>query len=54
MKEKNETKIKKEKDELSRLASCLKDEKQELEFHKNYSSNNQYFYIVFSARYYFV
>jgi hypothetical protein len=27
MKEKNETKIKKEKDELSRLASCLKDEK---------------------------
>jgi hypothetical protein len=27
IKEKNETKIKKEKDELSRLVSCLKDEK---------------------------
>jgi superoxide dismutase len=37
IKEKNETKIKKEKDELSRLVSCLKDEKQELEFHKNHS-----------------
>jgi hypothetical protein len=34
-------KIKKEKDEMSHLVSCLKDEKQELEFHKNLSTNNQ-------------
>jgi len=46
MKEKNETKIKKEKDEMSRLVSCLKDEKQELEFHKNHSSNNQLFVVL--------
>jgi uncharacterized membrane protein YgaE (UPF0421/DUF939 family) len=46
MKEKNETKIKKEKDEMSCLASSLKDEKQELEFHKNHSSNNQLFVVL--------
>jgi hypothetical protein len=40
IKEKNETKIKKEKDEMSRLVSCLKDEKQELEFHKNPTTYN--------------
>ena len=40
------TKIKKEKDEMSRLVSCLKDEKQELEFHKNHSSNNQLFVVL--------
>jgi hypothetical protein len=38
IKKKKETKIKKEKDEISRLVSCLKDKKQELEFHKNHSS----------------
>jgi DNA-binding beta-propeller fold protein YncE len=46
IKEKNETKIKKEKDEMSCLASSLKDEKQELEFHKNHSSNNQLFVVL--------
>jgi DNA-binding beta-propeller fold protein YncE len=46
IKEKNETKIKKEKDEMSRLASCLKDEKQDLEFHKKHSSNNQLFVVL--------
>jgi tRNA C32,U32 (ribose-2'-O)-methylase TrmJ len=46
IKQKNETKIKKKKDEMSRLASCLKDEKQELEFHKNHSSNNQLFVVL--------
>ena len=46
IKEKNETKIKKETDEMSRLVSCLKDEKQELEFHKNYSTNNQLFVVL--------
>jgi hypothetical protein len=37
---------KKEKDEISRLLSCLKDKKQELEFHKNHSSNNQLFVVL--------
>jgi hypothetical protein len=46
IKQKNETKIKKEKDEMSCLASSLKDEKQELEFHKNHSSNNQLFVVL--------
>ena len=46
IKEKNEAKIKKEKNELSRLVSCLKDEKQELEFYKNHSSNNQLFVVL--------
>jgi hypothetical protein len=46
IKQKNETKIKKEKDEISCLASSLKDEKQELEFHKNHSSNNQLFVVL--------
>ena len=46
IKEKNETKIKTEKDEMSHLLSCLQDEKQELEFHKNYSSNNQLFVVL--------
>jgi DNA-binding beta-propeller fold protein YncE len=46
IKEKNETKMNKEKDEMSRLVSCLKDEKQELEFHKNYSTNNQLFVVL--------
>jgi hypothetical protein len=49
IKEKNETKIKKEKDEMSRLASCLKDEKQDLEFHKKHSSNNQLFVVLRTA-----
>ena len=31
---------------MSRLVSCLKDEKQELEFHKNHSSNNQLFVVL--------
>jgi uncharacterized membrane protein YgaE (UPF0421/DUF939 family) len=46
IKQKNETEIKKEKDEMSCLASSLKDEKQELEFHKNHSSNNQLFVVL--------
>jgi uncharacterized membrane protein YgaE (UPF0421/DUF939 family) len=46
IKQKNETKIKKEKDEMSCLVSSLKDEKQELEFHKNHSSNNQLFVVL--------
>ena len=31
---------------MLRLVSCLKDEKQELEFHKNHSSNNQLFVVL--------
>jgi hypothetical protein len=46
IKQKNETKIKKEKDKMSRFVSCLKDEKQELEFYKNHSSNNQLFVVL--------
>jgi hypothetical protein len=46
IKQKNETKIKKEKDKMSRFVSCLKDEKQEREFYKNHSSNNQLFVVL--------
>ena len=31
---------------MSHVLSCLKDEKQELEFHKNYSSNSQLFVVL--------
>jgi DNA-binding FrmR family transcriptional regulator len=41
--EKNEEKIKKEKDEISELTSVLKENKQELEFLKHQGSNNQIF-----------
>jgi hypothetical protein len=41
--EKNEEKIKREKDELSEITSILKENKQELEFLKNHGSNNQLF-----------
>ena len=41
--EKNEEKIKREKDELSQITSVLKDNKQELEFLINHGSNNQLF-----------
>ena len=44
--EKNEEKIKREKDELSQITSVLKDNKQELEFLKNHGSNNQLFLVL--------
>jgi hypothetical protein len=44
--EKNEEKIKREKDELSQITSVLKDNKQELEFLKNHGSNNQLYKAV--------
>jgi hypothetical protein len=43
--QKNEEKIKREKDELSQITSILKDNKQELEFLKNHGSNNQLFLV---------
>jgi hypothetical protein len=44
--EKNEEKIKREKDELSQITSILKDNKQELEFLKEHGSNNQLFLVL--------
>jgi hypothetical protein len=41
--EKNEEKIKREKDEISELTSVLKENKQDLEFLKHHGSNNQIF-----------
>ena len=41
--EKNEEKIKREKDDISQLTSILKENKQELEFLKDHGSNNQLF-----------
>jgi hypothetical protein len=44
--EKNEEKIKREKDEMSQLTSVLKENKQELEFFKGHGSNNQLFLVL--------
>ena len=44
--EKNEEKIKREKDEISQLTSILKENKQELEFLKDHGSNNQLFFAL--------
>ena len=44
--EKNEEKIKREKDEMSQLRSVLKENKQELEFFKGHGSNNQLFLVL--------
>ena len=44
--DKNEEKIKREKDELSQITSVLKDNKQELEFLKDHGSNNQLFIVL--------
>jgi hypothetical protein len=44
--EKNEEKIKREKDEMSQLRSVLKENKQELEFFRGHGSNNQLFLVL--------
>jgi gas vesicle protein len=43
--EKNDEKIKREKNEMSQLTLVLKDNKQELEFLKEHGSNNQLFLV---------
>jgi hypothetical protein len=44
--EKNDDKIKREKNEMSKLTLVLKDNKQELEFLKEHGSNNQLFLVL--------
>jgi hypothetical protein len=44
--EKNDEKIKREKNEMSQLTLVLKDNKQELEFLKEHGSNNQLFLVL--------
>ena len=44
--EKNDEKIKREKNEMSQLTSVLKDNKQELEFFIDHGSNNQLFLVL--------